>query len=51
MTNEITSSIPHGDNKILPDHEMFVQIFQLSCILENKIYVQVYKKLSEFNML
>ena len=28
--------------KFSPDHEMFVQIFQLSCSLENKIYVRVY---------
>jgi hypothetical protein len=31
--------------KIPPDHEMFVQIFQLSCSLENKIYVRVYRKI------
>jgi hypothetical protein len=28
--------------KFSPDHEMFVQILQLSCSLENKIYVRVY---------
>ena len=31
--------------KFSPDHEMFVQIFQLSCSLENKIYVRVYRKI------
>jgi hypothetical protein len=31
--------------KFSPDHEMFVQIFQLSCSLENKIYLRVYRKI------
>jgi hypothetical protein len=31
--------------KFSPDHEMFVQIFQLSCSIENKIYVRVYRKI------
>jgi hypothetical protein len=36
--------------KFSSDHEMFVQIFQLSCSLENRIYVRVYRKVSEFNV-
>ena len=31
--------------KFSPDHEKFLQIFQLSCSLENKIYVRVYRKI------
>jgi hypothetical protein len=31
--------------KFSPDHEKFLQIFQLSCSLENKIYVRVYSKI------
>ena len=36
--------------KFSPDHEKFLQIFQLSCSLENKIYVRYIEKLSEFNV-
>ena len=36
--------------KFSSDHEMFVQIFQFSCSLENRIYVRVYRKVSEFNV-
>jgi hypothetical protein len=31
--------------KFSPDHEKFLQIFQLSCSLKNKIYVRVYRKI------
>jgi hypothetical protein len=35
--------------KFSSDHEMFMQIFQLSCSLGNKIYGEYIEKLSEFN--
>jgi hypothetical protein len=36
--------------KFSSDNEMFVQIFQLSCSLENNIYVRYVEKISEFNV-
>ena len=33
-----------GPSKFSSDHETFVQIFHLSCSLENKIYMRVCRK-------
>ena len=44
MTNEITLASRMSTSKFSSDHETFVQIFQLSCNPENKIYMRVCRK-------
>ena len=46
MTNKITSIASRMETtKFSLDNKMYVQIFQLLCSLENKIYVREYRKI------
>jgi hypothetical protein len=51
MTNEITSSIPHGQQNFRQTMKCFCQFFSFPAVLKTKFMCGYIEKLSEFNVL